>query len=65
MTESTMKKFLAAAVVSLGLAAVAQASTMPKGDATAGQTKAAACGACHGADGNSMAPTFPLSLIHI
>lgn len=54
-----MKKFLAAAVVSLGLAATAQASTMPKGDATAGQTKAAACGACHGADGNSMAPTFP------
>lgn len=54
-----MKKFLAAAVVSLGLASLAQASTLPKGDAAAGQTKAAACGACHGADGNSMAPTFP------
>ncbi|HEX6592342.1 MAG TPA: c-type cytochrome [Moraxellaceae bacterium] len=54
-----MKKLLAAAVVSLGLAAAAQASTAPKGDAAAGQTKAAACGACHGADGNSAAPTFP------
>lgn len=55
-----MKKLFAAAVLSLGLASLAQASAvMPKGDATAGQTKAAACGACHGADGNSMAPTFP------
>lgn len=55
-----MKKFFAAAVFSLGLASLAQASAvMPKGDAAAGQAKAAACGACHGADGNSMAPTFP------
>lgn len=55
-----MKKLFAVAVLSLGLASLAQASAvMPKGDATAGQTKAAACGACHGADGNSMAPTFP------
>jgi cytochrome c553 len=29
------------------------------GNADAGKTKAAACGACHGADGNSVAPTFP------
>lgn len=29
------------------------------GDATAGQAKAAVCGACHGADGNSMVPNFP------
>lgn len=57
--ESTMKKFFAAAALSLGLATLAQAASMPKGDAAAGQTKAAACGACHGADGNSMAPTFP------
>lgn len=54
-----MKKLLALAALSLGLASLAQASTLPKGDAAAGQTKAAACGACHGADGNSMAPTFP------
>ena len=29
------------------------------GNATAGQTKAAACAACHGADGNSASPQFP------
>ncbi|HEX4870214.1 MAG TPA: c-type cytochrome [Moraxellaceae bacterium] len=54
-----MKKLFVAAALSLGLVSLAQASTMPKGDAAAGQAKAAACGACHGADGNSMAPTFP------
>jgi cytochrome c553 len=53
-----MKKFLAAAL-SLGLATLAHAAPMPKGDATAGQAKAGTCAACHGADGNSMAPTFP------
>jgi cytochrome c553 len=54
-----MKKLFAVAALSLGLASLAQAAPMPKGDAAAGQGKAAACGACHGADGNSMAPTFP------
>lgn len=54
-----MKKLFVAAALSLGLASLAQASTMPKGDAAAGEAKAAACAACHGADGNSMAPTFP------
>ncbi|GGA12548.1 c-type cytochrome [Dyella caseinilytica] len=34
------------------------ASAKP-GDATAGQAKAAACGACHGADGNSTDPQYP------
>jgi cytochrome c553 len=29
------------------------------GNADAGKAKAVACGACHGADGNSPAPTFP------
>ena len=29
------------------------------GDAAAGQAKSAVCGACHGTDGNSMAPNFP------
>jgi cytochrome c553 len=31
----------------------------PKGDAAAGKDKVATCSACHGADGNSAAPTFP------
>lgn len=29
------------------------------GDADAGKTKSAACAGCHGADGNSAAPSFP------
>ena len=29
------------------------------GDAVAGKAKSAACGGCHGADGNSPAPAFP------
>lgn len=53
-----MKKIVVAAL--LLSASLAQAAvTMPKGDATAGQAKSAACAACHNADGNSAAPTFP------
>jgi cytochrome c553 len=39
-------------------APTAQATVKP-GNATAGQAKAAACGACHGADGNSTDPQYP------
>jgi cytochrome c553 len=34
-------------------------STGLEGDPEAGKALTAACGACHGADGNSAAPTFP------
>ncbi len=37
----------------------AAAPAAPVGDAKAGQTKAAACGACHGPDGNSPSDAFP------
>ena len=49
-----MKKLLITALVSFGMATAHAA-----GDAAAGQAKAAVCGACHGADGNSMVPMFP------
>jgi cytochrome c553 len=49
-----MKKVLISLIISVGLISAAQA-----GDAVAGKTKAATCGACHGADGNSLAPNFP------
>jgi len=39
--------------------AVAASSSFAAGDAQAGQSKAAVCGACHGGDGNSAAPNFP------
>ncbi|MBS0433030.1 MAG: cytochrome c4 [Proteobacteria bacterium] len=36
-----------------------QATPVKPGDAAAGQGKAAACGACHGMDGNSTDPQYP------
>src|SRR5512145_951821 len=50
-----MNKLLVSLLLTMGVTGMAQAA----GDATAGQTKAAVCGACHGPDGNSPAPTFP------
>lgn len=55
---TSMIKSIGAAVVVLGLAQAVSAAPLV-GDATAGQAKAAACAACHGADGNSVAPNFP------
>mgnify|MGYP006074047857 CR=1 FL=1 len=49
---------LAAVVVTLALTSTVYAAT-PKGDAAAGEQKSVTCAACHGADGNSMVPTFP------
>ncbi|HEU4620976.1 MAG TPA: c-type cytochrome, partial [Burkholderiaceae bacterium] len=41
-----------------GLAAHAQQANV-RPDAAKGQATAAICAGCHGADGNSLAPTFP------
>ena len=38
---------------------MAEATAVKPGDATAGQGKAAVCGACHGIDGNSADPQYP------
>lgn len=60
-----MRYVLAAAAMLMGVgsAHMAVADTAPApvvtGNVAAGQTASAACAACHGADGNSMAPTFP------
>ncbi|WP_416421738.1 c-type cytochrome [Pseudomonas sp. App30] len=51
-----MKKIIVSLLVTAaGLTGMAHAA----GDPAAGQAKAAVCGACHGPDGNSMAPNFP------
>ena len=50
-----MNKVLVSLLLTLGITGFAHAA----GDAAAGATKAAVCGACHGADGNSAAPNFP------
>ena len=51
-----MRKYLAVALIGLGLAVSAQAQA---GDAAAGKAKSGTCVACHGANGVSPAPTFP------
>lgn len=40
-------------------ALAAGANVASAGDATAGKTKAATCGGCHGANGISAVPTYP------
>ncbi|MFV8818946.1 c-type cytochrome [Haliea sp. E17] len=52
-----MKKILIISSLLLGLAQTVTVNAA--GDAAAGKAQAAVCGACHGADGNSAAPTFP------
>jgi cytochrome c553 len=54
-----MKKIVVLICLALGWASNSfAAATTLVGDASAGKSKSAACGACHGADGNSAAP-FP------
>jgi cytochrome c553 len=51
-----MNKYLTLSLIgALAFAGAAQAS----GDAARGKSKATACAACHGAEGNSAVPTFP------
>lgn len=57
-----MKKLLILGAFIFGAASSTvsvQAADILKGDPAAGEQKAVACGACHGADGNSMVPMFP------
>jgi cytochrome c553 len=55
-----MKKVLVLCGVLLGFAhTVGAAVPFLKGDAAAGEPLTAMCVACHGADGNSLAPSFP------
>ena len=51
-----MKKLILATVASLSMF---MAVTAVAGDAAAGKTKSAACGGCHGMDGNSLIPMYP------
>jgi cytochrome c553 len=64
MTHYTLpaaRSLLATAVVVLGFTAGAtQAAEAVKGDAAAGATKAATCTACHGLNGNSVNPEWPV-----
>lgn len=50
-----MNKLLISLLLTLGITGVAHAA----GDAAEGKQKVAVCTACHGADGNGIAPNFP------
>src|SRR5690554_3346497 len=50
-----MKRVIAGLVIAVGFMGLAQAAGNPE----AGQSKAGACAACHGTDGNSAVPNFP------
>lgn len=52
-------RLIAAAAIGLGPIAMAQGAGAIKGDPVAGESKAVACAACHGADGNSANPEWP------
>ncbi|MEE4696060.1 c-type cytochrome [Pseudomonas alliivorans] len=55
-----MNTLFVSLLLALGICASFQAQAAdPVGDASAGQAKIAVCGACHGPDGNSLAPNFP------
>ena len=57
-TTAPYWRVLVAAVTTLGAAAISTAHA--GGDAAEGETKAATCAACHGADGVSQIPTNPI-----
>ena len=56
--ETLMKKAITAIASSIFL--LAGANAFAGGDIAAGKEKSAPCAACHGADGNSTDPSFPL-----
>jgi cytochrome c553 len=55
-----LRRLLTIATLTLGLAAIAPAYAAEMGDAAAGATKAATCTACHGLNGNSANPEWPV-----
>lgn len=50
-----MKKLIVCMMIGLGWMNLSYAA----GDPAVGKVKAAVCSGCHGADGNSMIPSFP------
>lgn len=57
-TETLMKKMVMTIAGSIFL--LAGGNVLAGGDPAAGKEKSAPCVACHGVDGNSQAPNFPI-----
>lgn len=56
---SFRRSFALAGLIAAGAAQAAEPTAHIVGDAKAGESKAAACGACHGPDGNSPTNQYP------
>lgn len=56
---SFRRSFALAGLIAAGAAQAAEPAAHVVGDAKAGESKAAACGACHGPDGNSPTNQYP------
>lgn len=54
-----MKKLMPHLLLAALAATLVSGNAIAAGDAAAGKAKSATCVACHGADGNSIAPNFP------
>ena len=54
-----MKKLMPHLLLAALAATLVSGNAIAAGDAAAGKAKSATCLACHGADGNSIAPNFP------
>lgn len=52
-------KLVAKALIMAAVCGLAANGVQAAGNVEAGKNKSATCGACHGADGNSMVPNFP------
>ena len=52
-----MKKLILAGLIAVS--SITMTGSVLAGDAVAGKAKSAACGGCHGFDGNSLIPTYP------
>ena len=55
-----LRRIVAVAALSFALGALGAETPQMAGDATAGSTKAATCTACHGLNGNSVNPEWPV-----
>ncbi|HET6630205.1 MAG TPA: c-type cytochrome [Woeseiaceae bacterium] len=52
-------KYIAFAIVTLAAGSLARAQALVDGSVEAGKAKSVTCAACHGADGNSVNPSWP------
>lgn len=60
MTTTTPKRFGLCLALLVGASFAANSAAAQEGSVEAGRTKAVTCSACHGVDGNSVTPDWPM-----